>query len=67
MQENKPKASRRGFFMTASAVGAAAATVSLVKTPEPVAVAALPKAAPEKGGGYSESAHVLRYYQTTRI
>ena len=69
MQENKPKASRRGFFMTASVVGAAAAAVSLVKTPTPTpaAVAELPKPAPEKGGGYSESAHVLRYYQTTRV
>ena len=28
---------------------------------------ALPKPAPEKGGGYSASAHVERYYKTARI
>ena len=31
------------------------------------AVAELPKPATEKDGGYSKSAHVLRYGQTTRV
>jgi hypothetical protein len=26
-----------------------------------------PKPAPGKGGGYQETQHVLRYYQTTRV
>jgi hypothetical protein len=30
-------------------------------------VAESPKPAPEKGGGYTLSAHVQQYYQTTRV
>lgn len=68
MHESQPKPSRRGFFFGAAATGAAAAAV--VALPGmPVLEAALeaPKPAPEKGGGYSLSEHVKRYYKTTRI
>jgi hypothetical protein len=61
-------ASRRGFFMGAATVGAAAAAVvALPRVDAPAVVAAAPLPVPERGGGYSESAHVKRYYQTTRL
>ncbi|BCN40305.1 hypothetical protein ALDI51_36240 [Alicycliphilus denitrificans] len=34
---------------------------------EPVAAAQAPRVMPERGGGYHESDHVRRYYDTTRI
>ncbi|WPH12965.1 formate dehydrogenase [Variovorax paradoxus] len=62
-------ASRRGFFLGAAGAGAAVAAVSVLPkvAPAPAAVeAATPaaKPAPEKGGGYSLSEHVKRYYKT---
>lgn len=68
MQESQPKPSRRGFFFGAAATGAAvAAVVALpgVAIPE-ATVEALPPP-PEKGGGYTLSEHVKRYYKTARI
>lgn len=68
MNETPSKLSRRRLFAGASGVGAVAAAAALlpsVKGVEPVA--ALPKPAPEKGGGYSLTEHVKHYYQTTRI
>lgn len=59
--------SRRRLFAGASAVGAAAAVAAslpLLQTAEVPAVVAKP--APE-GGGYQLSAHVKRYYETTRV
>jgi len=67
MPNNQAKASRRGFFLSASAAGAAVATTAWLKTPAPVAVAPPARPAPEKGGGYSLSDHVKQYYQTTRV
>lgn len=69
MQDSQPKPSRRGFFFGAAASGAAAAAVMALpglKAPE---VAATPPVmpAPEKGGGYSLSEHVARYYKTARV
>lgn len=60
--------SRRGFFFGTAAVGAAAVAATRLRdvTPEPE-VLAQAVIAPEGGGGYHESAHVKRYYQTTRI
>jgi len=65
---SQPAPSRRGFFFGAAAVGAAAAAATSLRqvAPEPQAVAQAVKA-PDGGGGYHESAHVQRYYQTTRI
>ena len=68
MQDQMPKPSRRGFFFGAAAAGAAVATVAALpgKT-EPTPVAAAPRPAPERGGGYSVTEHVERYYKTTRL
>jgi hypothetical protein len=68
MQDSQPKPSRRGFFFGAAATGAAAAAVVAlpgVSLPEPMPEALKPP--PEKGGGYSLSEHVKRYYKTTRL
>lgn len=67
MQETTNKASRRGFFLTASIASAAVASVSLIKSPAPTAVAEVLKAAPAKGGGYVLSEHVKQYYKTTLV
>ena len=68
MQDNQPKPSRRGFFFGAVATGAAAATVVALPGLQVADIAVpLPKPAPEKGGGYSISEHVQRYYKTARV
>lgn len=68
MQDSQPKPSRRGFFFGAAAVGAAAAAVvALPGAPALETALQAPKPAPEKGGGYSLTEHVKRYYKTTRI
>lgn len=67
MKNDQPAASRRGFFMGAVAASAAAAAVTALPN-NPLAEAAPElQAKPEKGGGYSLSEHVKRYYQTTRV
>ncbi len=69
MQDGQSKPSRRGFFFGAAVTGAAAAAVvALPGAPALQAGLQEPaKPAPEKGGGYSLSEHVKRYYKTTRI
>lgn len=68
MQENQPKPSRRGFFFGAAATGAAAAAVMALPSVQVAEVAvAAPRPALEKGGGYSASEHVERYYKTARV
>lgn len=68
MQDSQPKPSRRGFFFGAAATGAAAAAiVALPRAPTVEAALREPKPAPEKGGGYSLSDHVKRYYKTARV
>ena len=67
MQNSQPKASRRGFFLSATVAGAAVASATLLKTEAPVAGPTVLKPPPEKGGGYSLSDHVKRYYKTTRV
>lgn len=67
MPNSHPQASRRAFFLTASVAGAAVATASLLKTEAPTAVAEVLKPAPERGGGYTLSAHVKQYYKTTLV
>jgi hypothetical protein len=69
MGPSTTKLSRRTLFAGASTVGAIAAATSFLPSirgtsgpPEPIA-----KPAPEKGGGYSLSAHVQKYYKTTRV
>ena len=68
MQDSQPKPSRRGFFVGAAAVSAAAAAiVALPGAPAPKVALSEPKPAPENGGGYSLTEHVKHYYRTTRI
>jgi hypothetical protein len=67
MQETTTKASRRGFFLTASAASAAVASVSLIKSPAPAAVVEVLKPAPANGGGYVLSEHVKQYYKTALV
>ena len=67
MSEPVSKLSRRTLFAGAGAAGAVAAVVTVLPqvrqaVPE---LSALPK--PEKGGGYSESDPVKRYYQSTLV
>ena len=67
-QDSQTKPSRRGFFFGAAATGAAAAAVvALPQLATPDVAPAEPGPAPEKGGGYSLSEHVKRYYKTTRL
>lgn len=68
MQDSQPKPSRRGFFFGAAATGAGAALiVALPGASVPEAAIQALKPAPEKGGGYSLSEHVKRYYKTARV
>jgi hypothetical protein len=67
MPNSQAHASRRGFFLSASVAGVTAASAVWLKTQTPAAVAAMPKPAPEKGGGYSLSDHVKQYYKTTLV
>lgn len=69
MGQTTTKMSRRTLFAGASTVGAIAAATSFLPSirdasgpSEPLA-----KPAPEKGGGYSLSAHVKKYYKTTLV
>lgn len=68
-ESNKtPSSSRRQLFAAGGTVGAlaaAAAVLPLVKSVEPAAKAKVAGAA--EAGGYQVTAHVLRYYETTRI
>ena len=69
MQDQKSSLSRRSLFAGAATVGAVAAAASVlpaaVQSVGAQAAPELPK--PERGGGYSLSEHVQRYYQTTRV
>ncbi len=61
--------SRRRLFAGASTVGAVAAVTAVLPglpTADTTANAEL-RPAPAKGGGYTVSEHVKRYYQTTRV
>jgi hypothetical protein len=68
MSSKTSSLSRRSLFGGVATVGAVAAATSVlptvVKNHVPAAPA-MPK--PERGGGYSLSEHVQRYYKTTRI
>ena len=52
-------ASRRGFFF-----GAATVLPRIVEAPDAAGATPAPRPAPEKGGGYTLSEHVKRYYKT---
>lgn len=59
---------RRGLILGAGVAGAAALAVKVVPVTTVTApVAAAGAAVAAEKGGYQLTAHVLRYYQTTRI
>ncbi len=60
-----PKMSRRKF-LTAAGVGGAAAAVAVVSKPGSDARPEDGKTA-EQGKGYQLTAHVRRYYETTKV
>jgi hypothetical protein len=64
---SKP-ASRRKFFFGAATAGATVAAVAvlprMVQAPVAEAVAPVLPPPPDKGGGYTLSEHVKRYYKT---
>jgi hypothetical protein len=67
---DQPAINRRKLLGAAGTTGAlaAAATVLATQRSEPEATAAdQAGAAPEKGGGYRLTEHVMRYYQTTKV
>lgn len=60
--------SRRQVFAAAGTAGALTAIAAAVpRTSGQADPQAQPKPAPEKGGGYQVTQHVLRYYETTRV
>jgi hypothetical protein len=66
--EGQPGLNRRTLFAGATTVGALAAAATLVaRAPVAAPQAAVPRPAPEKGGGYTLSDHVKQYYKTTLI
>jgi len=69
MSESKQtQLSRRRLFAGAGAAGALAGAAALLPRGAPTEVVAeLPKPAPEAGGGYQVTPHVLRYYQTAKV
>ncbi len=63
-----PPSKRRSLLLGAGVAGLAAiAAKALPVAPTEVAVAADKATAPDQGGGYQLTQHVLRYYETTRI
>jgi hypothetical protein len=68
MKEQDKPSSRRGMLFGAAALGSAATALVVLPKAAPVeAVQEILKPAPEKGGGYSVTAHVKHYYSTTLI
>lgn len=68
MNDPQSKLSRRRVFAGAGTLGALAAAAAVLpgaKQAAPVAAAAGPGA--EKADGYRATAHVQRYYQTTKV
>ncbi len=51
----------------AGAAGVAVSALPLAKTAAPVMAPAALAPAPEAGGGYQVTQHVLRYYQTAKV
>jgi hypothetical protein len=67
-ESQRSRLSRRQVFAGAGTAGALAAVAAAVPLagPQPQATPEA-KPAPDKGGGYHVTQHVLRYYQTTKV
>jgi hypothetical protein len=65
------KATRRGFLVGAGAAAgiAGAAAVALKTRTQPIAdvAAPAPEQTPVSGRGYHETAHIRKYYETTKV
>lgn len=67
-ESRNPQLSRRRVFAgagTAGALAAAAVVLPLARQSGPAEPAAKP--APEQGGGYQLTQHVLQYYRTAKV
>ena len=59
---------RRSLLLGAGVAGAAAVAAKVLPiAPTEMVAAPLARPAPEAGGGYRLSQHVLRYYETTKV
>jgi hypothetical protein len=59
---------RRGLLLGVGAAGAAVIAAKALPGTAPAQLAAAPvKPAPDTSGGYQLSAHVRRYYETTKV
>lgn len=67
MSESTSKLSRRTLFAGAGTAGAVAAAASFLPQVREALPELTAKPKPEKGGGYSVSEHVKRYYKTTLV
>ena len=64
----RPAIQRRQLVGAAGTTGALVAAATLLPSRQQAeAEATAPKPVPEQGGGYRVTAHVLRYYQTTKV
>jgi hypothetical protein len=67
-KSEQPALSRRTIFAGASAAGAVATLAAVLpRTPAPVALSEVARAAVDSSGGYQLTPHVLRYYQTAKV
>jgi hypothetical protein len=67
---DQPALHRRKLLGAAGTTGALAAAATLLATRQDATdatVGATPQKEPQKGGGYQLTAHVQRYYQTTKV
>ena len=67
MTEAVSKLSRRTLFAGVGTAGALAAVVSALPQVRQALPDIVAKPKPERGGGYSESEHVKRYYKTAQV
>jgi len=69
-ESTRPLMSKRRLFAgagTAGALAAAAVVLPLARPGEALEAKPEPRPAPDEGGGYQLTEHVLRYYQTARV
>ena len=67
---DQPAVHRRKLLGAAGTTGALAAAAALLATRQgatDATVGATPQKEPQQGGGYQLTAHVQRYYQTTKV
>jgi len=67
MSDRNSRLSRRSFLLTLGAGGAATAAAVIAKAAPEIQPAAAAARAGRAAPGYRESAHVSRYYRTTKV